>query len=109
MVFFVYRQLSIKGAERATRGSGTGIRFTNTIPCHKILQSCRRLLFCNASKTKLISFIFSQWKKPNMREKLDGKVMYVTCDDLCFRLTRDDVIEEDDLKTSQEEADTDTD
>lgn len=105
VVFDVYRQLSIKGAERAIRGSETGIRFTNIVPGHKILQ-WRRLLSCNASKTKLISFIVSQWKKPNMREKLGGKVMYVTCDDLCFRLTRDDVIEEDDLKTSQEEADT---
>ena len=37
---------------------------------------------------------------------MGGKTMYVTCDNLCFRLTSDDVTEEDDLKTSQEEADT---
>ena len=40
-----------------------------------------------------------------MREKLRGKTMYVTCDNLCFRLTCDDVTEEDNLNTSQEEAD----
>ena len=34
------------------------------------------------------------------------QTIYVTCDNLCFRLTRDDVTEEDNLKTSQEEADT---
>lgn len=105
VVFDVYQQLSIKGAERSMRGSETGIRFTNIIPGHKILQ-WRRLLSCNASKTKLIRFIVGQWKKSNMREKLGEKTMYVTCDDLCFRLTRGDVIEEDGLKTSQEEADT---
>ncbi|XP_068232399.1 uncharacterized protein [Palaemon carinicauda] len=105
VVFDVHRQLSIKGAERAIRGSESGICFTNIIPGHKILQ-WRRLLSCNASKTKLISFLVSQWKKSSMREKLGGKTMYVTCDNLCFRLTRNDVIEEDSLKTSQEEADT---
>ena len=105
VVFDVYRQLSIKGAERTMRGADTGIRFTNIIPGHKILQ-WRRLLSCNASKTKLISFIVSPWKKSTLREKLGGKTMYVTCDDLCFRLTRDEVLEEGDLKTCQEEADT---
>ena len=49
---------------------------------------------------KLISFIVSQ------RERLGGKTLYVTCNNLCFKVTRDDVIEEDLLKTSQEEADT---
>ena len=83
VVFDVYRQLSIKGAKRAMQGSEMGIRFTNIIPGHKI-QQWRRLLSCNASKTKLISFIVSQWKKPNIREKLGGKTMYVTCDNTCF-------------------------
>ena len=41
-------------------------------------------------KTKLISFIASQWKKSSIREKLGGKTMYVTCDNLCFKLTRDE-------------------
>ena len=41
-----------------------------------------------------------------MREKLGGKAIYVTCDNLCFRLTCDNVTEEDNLKASQEEADT---
>ena len=32
--------------------------------------------------------------------------MYVTCDNTCLRLTRAGVVEEEDLKTTQEEADT---
>ena len=105
VVFDVYRQLSIKGVERAMRGLETGICFTNIIPGHKILQ-WRRLLSCNGSKTKLISFLVSQWKKSSMRKKLGGKTMYGTCDSLCFRITRDDVTKEDNLNTSQEEVDT---
>ena len=66
VVFDVYRQLSIKGTERATRGSETGTCFTNTIPGHKILQ-WRRLLSCNVSETKLINFLVSQWKKSSIR------------------------------------------
>ena len=65
VVFDVYWQLSIKGAERAMRGSETGICFTNIIPGHKILQ-WRCLLSCKASKTKLISSLISQWKKSSM-------------------------------------------
>ena len=38
VVFDVYRQLSIKGAERVVRGSETGTCFTNIISGHKILQ-----------------------------------------------------------------------
>ena len=57
VVFDVYQRLSIKGAERVMRGSETSIRFTNIIPGHKILPWRRLLFSCNASKTKLISFI----------------------------------------------------
>ena len=58
VVFDVYRQLSIKGAKRAMQGSEMGIRFTNIIPGHMI-QQWRRLLFCDSSETKLISFMVS--------------------------------------------------
>ena len=37
-------------------------------------------------------------------EKLGGKTMNVTCDNTCFRLTRDGVIEEEDIKTTAEES-----
>ena len=105
VVFDVYTQFSIKRAERTLRGAGSGIRFTNIVPGHKIKQ-WRRLLSCGASKTKLISFIVEQWEQPKMREKVGEKSLYVTCDHLCFRLTCDSVNEVEALKTSQEEADT---
>uniref|UniRef100_H3AH91 Uncharacterized protein n=1 Tax=Latimeria chalumnae TaxID=7897 RepID=H3AH91_LATCH len=40
------------------------------------------------------------------REKLGGKVMYVTCEERCFRLIQENTEEVDDLKTTQEEANT---
>ena len=33
-------------------------------------------------------------------------IIYVTCDDKCYKLSKDNTEEVDDLKTSQEEADT---
>ena len=38
--------------------------------------------------------------------KTGWQTIYVTCGNLCVRPTRDDVTEEDDLKTFQEEEDT---
>ena len=56
LIFDVYQDISIKQAERTSRGSDQGIQFTNIVPGHKIRQ-WRRLLACGASKMKLISFI----------------------------------------------------
>ena len=66
VVFDVYKQMSIKDAERATRGSDTGIRFTNIVSGHKI-QQWRRLLCCGASKMKLVQFIVDQWQETHKR------------------------------------------
>ena len=105
VVFDVYKQMSIKDAERATRGSDTGIRFTNILSGHKI-QQWRRLLCCGASKMKLVQFIVDQWQETRKRQILGEKVMYVTSGETCTKITCDEVVEIDELKTSQEEADT---
>jgi len=105
VVFDVYKQLSIKDPERTTRGSDTGIRFTNIISGHKI-QQWRWLLCCGASKTKLIQFIVEQWQEPHRRQKLGEKTMYVTSGETCTKITCDEAVEVVELKTSQEEADT---
>ena len=46
-----------------------------------------------------------EWKKPIHREKLEDKVLYVTCDKLCFKVTKEQSEEATELKSSQEEAD----
>ena len=105
VVFDVYQETSIKAAERTLRGSESGLCFTNISSGHRI-QQWRRLLSCGISKTKLISFIVDKWKEPHNRKKLHEKVLYVTCGDLCYRISLDEITEEDNLRTSQEEADT---
>jgi hypothetical protein len=105
IVFDVYMDISIKTAERDNRGSDSGVLFTNIVPGHKIYQ-WRNLLRCSKSKTTLIKFLCDEWRKPPYLEKLGEKEMYVTCEDRCIKLTRNDAKEADELVTSQEEADT---
>ncbi|KAG0711057.1 hypothetical protein GWK47_021498 [Chionoecetes opilio] len=33
-------------------------------------------------------FLGEKWKKPQHREKLEGKELYVTCEQLCFKITQ---------------------
>jgi len=46
------------------------------------------------------------WKGPRLREKLSNKLLYVTCEQQCFRITKEVWEEVTELKSSQEEADT---
>ena len=105
IVLDVYKQLSIKDIEISLRGSEEGIRFTNILPYHKI-QHWRRLLKCSVSKMKLIVFMVQQWRLEKTQQKLGGKVMYVTCGEFCYQITRTNISKVDKLKTTKEEADT---
>ncbi|KAG0716309.1 hypothetical protein GWK47_009996 [Chionoecetes opilio] len=105
VVFDVYKETSIKDAERANRSAGTGIHFKNIQPGHNI-QQWRKLLGSSSNKASLIKFLVEEWKKPQHREKLEGKELYVTCEQLCFKITKEQWEEAPELKSSQEEADT---
>lgn len=56
VVFDVYKDSSIKTAERMLRGSEEGVMFSTIMPGHRIKQ-WRRILSCASSKGKLIDFI----------------------------------------------------
>ena len=105
VVFDVYKDQSIKAAERTNRRSEDGVAFKKIMPGHKI-QNWRRLLAGTESKNKLTSFLAENWKGQRKREKLGHRVMFVTCGDLCLKLIHDSWQEVDELKSSQEEADT---
>ena len=96
--------MSIKDAERSNSSAETGIQFQNIAPGHKI-QQWRKLLCSPANKTTLIRFLVEQWKGPQQREKLQEKVLYVTCEQLCFRIAKEQCEEVSELRSSQEEAD----
>lgn len=105
VVFDVYHDQSIKAAERAHRGSEDGVAFTKIMAGHKI-HNWRRLLACTDSKTKLNTFLAENWKEQEKREKLGSRTMFVTCGNICIKLTSEGWQEVDDLKSNQEEADT---
>ena len=96
---------SIKDAERVKRGADTGIQFKNIAPGHKI-QQWRKLLSSPAYKTSLTKFLVEEWKGPKQRQKFKDKVLYVTCEQFCFKITQEQWNEAKELESSQEEADT---
>jgi len=61
VVFDVYREGSIKDAERVNRGSGSGVKFRSIVAGHKIKQ-WRSFLSEAQNKTMLIQFITDEWK-----------------------------------------------
>ena len=50
--------------------------------------------------------LVTDWKSPDKLHKLNGKIMYVTCGENCYKLTETDISEVDELRSTHEEADT---
>ena len=104
VVFDVYRETSIKTAERCNRGSSTATQHRNIAGDHNI-QQWTRFLRSSCTKSSLIKFVLEQWKLPKYREKPHDKSLYVTCE-VCYKMTKDDWVEVTELRSTQEEADT---
>ena len=92
MVFDVYRDISIKSAERVLRGESDAVTFKNLAAGQKVKQS-KNFLHNGDNKTSLIRFVVEHW-------------LYVTCGNRCFKITAERVEEEEELRSEQEEADT---
>ena len=88
LIFDVYREHSIKSAERVNRGSQTGVMFIEIRPAHKI-KNWKRLLASTETKSKLTKFLAERWKEEKIRAKLGERVMFVTFGEHCFKLTKD--------------------
>ena len=71
----------------------------------------KKFLACGENKEKVLFFLKEQWELPEYASQMLGKDVYVTCCDICYKLTSMDgntVISEmiPELTSSQEEADT---
>ena len=66
VVFYVYREQSIKNAERIRRGSSSSTLFTTISPGHKIKQ-WRQFLGSSDNKNKLVLFLVNDWSSENQR------------------------------------------
>ena len=92
VVFDVYKDYSIKNAERKRRCEH---RLTGS----QTIRQWNTFLGNNTNKTELVKFLASEWRKKELR-----KEVHVTCKNRCIRLNDGKEISE--LECQQEEADT---
>jgi hypothetical protein len=105
VVFDRYQGQSIKNSERMKRGQHPGINPHNYITAALIVRQWRKFLEQTSNKTALIFYLVAEWKKPQHSERLKNKILYVTCEEKCFKITYDSNQEILDLSSTHEEAD----
>ena len=104
VVFDVYRENSIKNAERVRRSSGK-VAINNIIPTSPVYQ-WHQFLSLSSNKTLLIQFVVNQWSKNHYFLTVERQVFYATVGDTCFEISRYGKTEVERLQCHQEEADT---
>ena len=105
VVFDVYRETSIKNTERERPGCQAGNEYRNLQPDHRVRQK-RKFLSNPQNKKQLIGFINEEWKKEKFRQRLNWITLLVTSEETCTEICEDGVRPREDLKSTQEEADT---
>ena len=104
MVFDVYREESIKNAERQLRTKEPGVEFKHIASGH-IVKQWRAFLSSSINKMNLIIFLVEEGKKPMYRKKLGYVTLYVTCKESCDCITKEIIQEVPELQSTHEEAD----
>lgn len=102
VVFYTYQENSIKNSERSVRDGETGHQL-QSITDTQIVRQWRTFLSRVTNKTSLITFVDSEWRKAQCREKLQ-EVLYATVNDKCYRITPQGSEEVPALQCHQEEA-----
>ena len=105
VVFDTYQYNSIKNCERILRGGEAGHQLQSITGTQLLRQWRRFLSTVNNNKTSLISFIVGEWRKPQYRERLHGKVLHATVNDKCYLITSQGSKEVTSLQCQREEAD----
>ena len=88
IIFDVYHSNSIKQAERVNRGADNALQYKKLARGNHV-QQWRKFLSGSSNKTSLIKFLTDEWKLLKCREKLENKILYVTCEQYCFQITKD--------------------
>ena len=104
VVFDVYRDDSIKNAERIRRSNGK-ILVQNIVPSCPVKQ-WNQFLSTASNKTALIKFIVAQWASSPHFNNIERGKFYATVDDECMELSKDGARSIEQLRSNQEEADT---
>ncbi|KAG0711843.1 hypothetical protein GWK47_019735 [Chionoecetes opilio] len=99
---------STKGTSSKMQNEPTKCRhrdpFKNIQPGHNIQQWRKFTREFPPTRASLIKFLGEEWKKPQHREKLEGKELYVTCEQALLQDHQEQWEEAPELKSSQEEA-----
>ena len=86
VVFDVYRDISLKNAERSKRSSNQkGVKYKNILPSFQV-KSWSKFLSVSSNRTVVVKFILSEWKKPEFTSKLESKLLFVTLGEECWKL-----------------------
>ena len=105
VIFHCYREMS-KNAERLKRTAGSeGLTYQNILPTYPI-KSWNKFLSVPKNKTEVVTFLLSQWKTEHFRSKLGQRLLYVTEENLCWKISRYDCELVPAVESSHEEADT---
>ena len=106
VVFDVYREISIKNTEREKRGGYSGNAYRHIQPHHKV-QQWRKFLANPQNKKLLVGFVTKEWQKERFLRQLTGKTLYTPAEEKCTEISPDGGAKmREDLKSTQEEADT---
>ena len=88
VIFDCYGEMSIKNAERLKRTAGSeGLTYQNIFPTYPI-KSWNKILSVPKNKTEVVTFLLSQWKTEHFRSKLGQRLLYVTEENLCWKISR---------------------
>lgn len=104
VVFDEYRDLSIKNVERSRRSRGQ-LLFKRILSTAEIKQ-WGLFLSSNENKNSLITFIVSEWKKPQYMLKIGRKHFYVTNGNSVCKINEEEICQVEQLHSNHEEADT---
>ena len=101
-MFDVYRDHSIKNAERTRRGSGT-LLFQNLNPTQPIKQ-WNQFLSSSHNKKELVKFVVNHWKQKT--PFIGNKHLYIGYEDNCICFSPDGTVDVPELASNHEDADT---
>lgn len=106
VVFDTYQHMSIKNMERARRCAEPGLKVKNAT-AGQMIKQWKKFMSADENKVALIKFLSEEWQTEKYRAKLGRlkKVLYVTCEDVCHRITGLRCRQVLELQCSQEEAD----
>ena len=107
VVFDTYMENSIKNTERSMRGEEPGVQVVN-INAPQLIKQWRKFLSQMKNKTSLIRFLVEEWQTEQYVQRIhrDGKELYVTCENKCWKISGASSVQVPELCSCQEEADT---